>query len=183
MSGFVKIWGYVQTGGQHIPPHSSSCDPNKRTRCCAESAIKTHHVGILADIVSILTRSISIERRNLDVLKSVHGSNEFPERTFLILRERLGREHVQGGRFRVLLERFHDGELVDERFAGRGRSRDDDVPTERVVDRRVQGVDGKGLMRVELARFDVFRLPESVCEVFRQFKVERAWTERANQYV
>ena len=134
----------------------------------------THHVGILANIVSILTRSVTIERRDLDVLESLHRRNQFPQRAFLILRERLGRKDIQRGRFRVLFERFHDGELVDERFAGRGRRRDDDVLTEWVVGRRVQGVDGEGLMRVELARFDVFRVSESVREVVRQFKVERA---------
>lgn len=78
----------------------------------------TYDICVLADVVAILLRRVTIERRDLDVVKSVDSADELAQRPLLVLRERLRREDVEGGRVRVLLELLHDRNLVNERLAG-----------------------------------------------------------------
>ena len=165
MSGLVKIC----KGGGRVSelPEGGEGASEGRERA-------THDVGVLADVVTVVLGRVAVERRDLDGLEAVDAADELAERALLVLRERLGREHVERRRVRVGLERLHDGQLVDERLARRGRRRDDDVLPSGVLGRRVQRVDGGGLVRVQVVGPDVLGAEEGVGESLRDLVVELA---------
>lgn len=121
MSGFVKI-----------------CDEDVSVAWTRKpSPGMTYDIRVLADVITVFSWSVAVESSDFDIFETVDRRYELPERALLILGKSLCREHVQCGRFRVVLESFDDGQLVDEGFAGRGRRRNDDIAAERMLCRRM----------------------------------------------
>lgn len=95
----------------------------------------THDAGVLPDVITVISRRVSVECRNLhirvrrgneiiytavtdlNVLHSFAICEQLAECPFLILGQRLGRVDVYCRTRKILLKCFDGGNLVDERLA------------------------------------------------------------------